>query len=81
MVAKVRAETRITTANPFANAQDKHRARKQAAGIKALADRVKAKIDQIQKKISELAGKAVGAISKFTAAMVKAGMTSLGAPK
>ena len=79
--SKVAAESAVVTSNPFASAEDKAKAAKQKADVKALADRLQAKIKDIQTKASALPPKATDAVGKFTKAMMEAGIASIGAAK
>ncbi|MEE2788932.1 MAG: hypothetical protein VX589_16465 [Myxococcota bacterium] len=81
LTAKVAAESAVVTANPFASAEDKAKATKQQADVKALADSLQAKIKEIQTKATALPPKAASAVGKFTKAMMDAGISSLGAAK
>ena len=79
LTTKVAAESAVVTAKlPVLRTR---RVAKQQADVKALADRLQAKIKEIQTKATSLPPKALGAVTKFTKAMMDAGIASIGAAK
>jgi len=77
LAGKVAAEAAITKANPFSSKEAKAKAANQEKSVKALQARVLGKVKEIQKKVMGLPKRAIGAVGKFTAAMQKAGISSL----
>ena len=77
LTAKIKAESTVTQANPFASKKDRAKAKKESAGADKLSKSVIEDIKKVQSTVTTLPAKATSSIQKFTAALAKAGITNM----
>lgn len=69
LATQITTETGVIAANPFASAEDKAKAKADAASVAQIQSEVTAKIGDTQGKITGIPAKAVEALAKLTAAL------------